>query len=502
MDKAIGDAAIDYQALLESIGVHALIPASLAPWRPLLVEALAFFLDHLPEARLAALLAGQFALDADTPAPARAAALLAHCPTLHKLGQVVARHHELDPALRQHLQQLESMPSSLPVAPIVRRLRTQFADAAGLRIADTALAEGSVAVVLPFTWREEGRLRDGVFKVLKPAIVRHLAQELALLPALADFLAARGARLGLPAIDYHGHLASVQQLLTQEIRLDVEQANMRAAAAQMSDDGAVFVPRLLPWSGPGVTAMERVHGSRVNDAGLSRAQGGALAREMIAALLARPFWSQADPAIFHGDLHGGNLLLAEDGRLAVLDWSLTARLAKAEREAIVTIALGAMTLDQRQIIDGLARLGLRDAHCAQCVRTVSDALDALVRSGRPVGFDWLVALLDRLALQGAGGFDAQLAVFRKSWLSLAGVLRDLDADTAPDLPLFGIGLQRLLAEFPARLLAPADSRAFSTHVSTVDLIALAGAAWPASLRYWSRLLATARAVPLPVLSLR
>lgn len=502
MDKAIGDTAIDYQALFESIGVHALIPASLAPWRPLLVEALAFFLDHLPEARLSALLAGQFALDADTSAPARAAALLAHCPTLHKLGQVVARHHELDPALRQHLQQLESMPSTLPVAPIVRRLRTQFADAASLRIADAALAEGSVAVLLPFTWREEGRLRDGVFKVLKPAVARHLAQELALLPALADFLAARGARLGLPAIDYHGHLASVQQLLTQEIRLDVEQANMRAAAAQMSHDGAVFVPRLLPWCGPGVTSMERVHGSRVNDAELSRAQGGALAREMIAALLARPFWSQADPAIFHGDLHGGNLLLAEDGRLAVLDWSLTARLAKAEREAIVAIALGALTLDQRQIIDGLARLGLRDAHCAQRVQTVSDALDALVRSGGPVGFDWLVGLLDRLALQGAGGFGAQLAVFRKSWLSLAGVLRDLDADTAPDLPLFGVGLQRLLAELPARLVAPADSRAFATHVSTVDLIALAGAAWPASLRYWSRLLATARAAPLPVLSLR
>ncbi|MBS0510152.1 MAG: hypothetical protein JSR42_03065 [Proteobacteria bacterium] len=493
---------MDYQALFESIGVQALIPASLAPWRPLLVEALAFFLDHLPEPRLSALLAGQFALGADTPAAARAAALLAHCPTLHKLGQVVARHHELDPALRQHLQQLESMPSTLPVAPIVQRLRRQFADAAGLHIADAALAEGSVAVVLPFTWREEGRLRDGVFKVLKPAIARHLAQELAVLPTLADFLAARGARLGLPAIDYHGHLASVQQLLTQEIRLDVEQANMRAAAAQMSDHGAVFVPRLLPWSGPGVTAMERVHGRRVNDAELSRAQGGALAREMIAALLARPFWSQADPAIFHGDLHGGNLLLAEDGRLAVLDWSLTARLAKAEREAIVTIALGAMTLDQRQIIDGLARLGLRDAQCAQCVRTVSDALDALVRSGRPVGFDWLVALLDRLALQGAGGFGAQLAVLRKSWLSLAGVLRDLDADTAPDLPLFGVGLQRLVAELPARLVAPADSRAFSTHVSTVDLIALAGAAWPASLRYWSRLLATAGAAPLPVLSLR
>ncbi|ATE61983.1 AarF/UbiB family protein [Thauera sinica] len=484
------DTATGYDDLFGAIGLHDLVPASLAAWRPLLAEALAFFLERLPEERLAALLAEQFAA-ADAPAAARAAALLAHCPTLHKLGQVVARHHELDPELRRHLQQLESMPSTLPVAPLVQRIRAQSGTGARLQIADAALAEGSVAVVLPFAWWEDGRLRDGVFKVLKPRVAEHLAQELAVLPALAAFLAARGARLGLPAIDYHGHLASVQRLLTQEIRLDVEQANMRAAAALLADDGAVFVPRLLPWCSAGVTAMERVHGGRVNDAALPAARRRMLGHEMVGALLARPFWSQADPAIFHGDLHGGNLLLADDGRLAVLDWSLTARLAKAEREAVVAIALGAMALDEKQIRDGLARLGMRDAGCPQAERTVAQALDALVRSARPVGFDWLVGLLDRLALQGATGFGAELAVFRKSWLSLAGVLRDLDTGPAADLPLVSIGLQRFFAEMPARMLSRADSRAFSTHVSTADLIALAGAAWPAGMRYWSRLLGNA-----------
>ena len=490
MDMGMGDAAIDFEALFESIGLHALIPASLAAWRPLLVEALAFFLEHLPEDRLAALLAEQFTLAADAPAAARAAALLAQCPTLHKLGQVVARHHELDPELRAHLQQLETMPSTLSVSPIVHRIRAAFGTDARLHIADAALAEGSVAVVLPFAWWEDGRLHDGVFKVLKPAVTDRLAQELAVLPALAHFLATRGARLGLPAIDYHGHLAAVQRLLTQEIRLDVEQANMHAAAELLADDAGVFVPRLLPWCSTDITAMARVRGSRVNDAALSPTQRRALGRDMITALLARPFWSQAEPAIFHGDLHGGNLLLAEDGRLAVLDWSLTARLAKAEREALVAIALGGMALDEGQIRDGLARLGMRDADCPQQAQTVADSLDALVRSGRPVGFDWLVGLLDQLALQGAAGFGEQLAVFRKSWLSLAGVLRDLGTDVAADLPLLSIGLQKFAAEMPARLLAPADSRAFSTHVSTADLIALAGASWPASLRYWSRLLGT------------
>ena len=48
--------------------------------------------------------------------------------------------------------------------------------------------------------------------------------------ALGDFLEGRGAELGLPAIDYRSHLAAAGRLLVQEIRLDREQANLRAAA--------------------------------------------------------------------------------------------------------------------------------------------------------------------------------------------------------------------------------------------------------------------------------
>ena len=72
--------------LFDSLGLEALLPATLAAWRPLLAEGMAFFLEHLPEARLGAIVAEQFALAATAPAAERITALLAHCPTLHKLG--------------------------------------------------------------------------------------------------------------------------------------------------------------------------------------------------------------------------------------------------------------------------------------------------------------------------------------------------------------------------------------------------------------------------------
>lgn len=473
----------------DGLDIGALLPDALAAWRPLLVEAIGFFLEHLPAPRLEAIVAEQLALDGEASAAVRAAALLAHCPTLHKLGQVVARQPALHPALRRQLQTLESMPPSADMDALLHHVRTQLGPQSGLRLADSALAQGSVAVVLPCSWRQDGQVLEGVLKVLKPGIARHLAEELAILPALATFLEHRAEALGLPGIDYRGHIASASRLLQQEIRLDREQANMRAASALLDADATVFVPALLPWCTPELTAMARVDGPKLADAALRPGQGRSLGHGLVAALLARPFWSAADDALFHGDLHGGNLLLAPDGRIAALDWSLTASLSKPQREALVAIALAALALDEAHIVDGLAALGLRDTHSAAITAQVAAALDALVRSGRPPGFDWLLRLLDTLALQGAAGFGEQLAVFRKSWLSLSGVLHDLGAGAQADLPLIDVGLQRFMGEWPARLVTAPDSRAFATHVSTADLIHTAAQAWPASLRYWTRLLA-------------
>lgn len=474
--------------LFESLGLEGLLPEALAAWRPLLVEGMVFFLDRLPEARLGAIVAEQFALAASACAEARTTALLAHCPTLHKLGQVVARQPGLHPELRRHLQTLESLPASTDMAPLLAHVRAELGAAKGLNLADRALAEGSVAVVLPFSWRQDGRSHEGVLKALKPGVAQRLAEELAVLPALGAFLERRGAELGLAAIDYRSHLATAGRLLTQEIHLDREQVNMRAAAEVLADDTDVFVPALLPWCTPALTAMARIGGPKLSDAALSTHESRRLGRALVGGLLARPFWSRCETTPFHGDLHGGNLLLAPDGRVAVLDWSLTARLTKAEREALVEIALAALALDAGRIARGLADLGVHDTGDAAIAAAVERALDTLVRSGRPLGFDWLVSLLDALALQGASGFGEQLAVFRKSWLALAGVLGDLGAGGDADQPLIGLGLQRFAAEWPARVLAPADSRAFSTHVSTAKLMRAAADTWPAALRYWTRLL--------------
>jgi len=45
--------------------------------------------------------------------------------------------------------------------------------------------------------------------------------------------------------------------------------------------------------------------------------------------------------IFHGDLHAGNLLILASGKIALLDFGITARLSEAKRLALLSLIVGA-----------------------------------------------------------------------------------------------------------------------------------------------------------------
>lgn len=483
--------AVDSQlddSLLESFGLESLVPASLAPWRPLVSNGMKFFLERLPQYRLNAIVAAQLALPQDAAVSVRLLALAHECVTLHKLGQVLARNRKIDQTIRHHLQSLESMPPTTPIEQVLRRLDEELPHRPPVAIAQRALAEGSVAVVLPFRYQDKedkGEIREGVFKVLKPGIEEKFNEELLIWLKLGSFLEQLGRTMGLPALDYRGTLDSVRELLAKEIHLEEEQKNLRAAAALYADEPRVLIPRLLPWCTPKVTAMERIFGTKVADARLPDWRRTELADIMIAALVGQPFWSQAEQAMFHADLHAGNLFLSTDGRLAILDWSLTLRLSKFEREVLVSLILGGLTLDAAQVRSAVATLGSISPDEPILVEAVERALDRVVFQGCFPGFEWTLELLDGLALDAAAGFHEHFILFRKTWFSLSGLIHDMGGGS-PDWPLVVLGLRQFVAELPSRTLARPDAADFSTHVSNAEVMRAFSSLGLITMRYWAR----------------
>ena len=61
--------------------------------------------------------------------------------------------------------------------------------------------------------------------------------------------------------------------------------------------------------------------------------------------------------VFHGDLHGGNLFVLPDGRVALLDFGITGRLDEHHRLAFLRLLMGAMMNDVRGEVVALRDLG-------------------------------------------------------------------------------------------------------------------------------------------------
>lgn len=232
--------------------------------------------------------------------------------------------------------------------------------------------------------------------------------------------------------------------------------------------------------------MERIFGKKVTDAQVSMQDRAELASTMVSALVGLPFWSSAQCALFHADLHAGNLFVTDDGRLAVLDWSLTLRLSKADRETLVSMILGGLTLDAGRIRHAVAALSGMAADNPKLVRAVEQALDGVVCEGRFPGFDWLLEFLDRLALETTTGFREDFVLCRKTWFSLSGVVEDVAGKRSVDVPLMEAGIRRFVEELPLRLFASPEVRNFSTHLSNSEIVNACSSAWLAPMRYWSR----------------
>ena len=503
--------------LRQTVAQSDLLPGHYARYRPLLADGLHFFLQRLSPARLRTLLTEQAQLPQATHTAERVVRLLRHSPALHKLGQIVARDHRLQPTFRQRLQRLESMAPTLS-APEVRRLLDRAFPAwrrTGVRLGPAPLAEGSVAVVMPFALParrspkpKSGSTRTrgadarpnpapapasepGVFKLLKPGIRALLHEDLQILGALGAFLDEDCARYHLPPLDYRETFGTIRRLLLHEVRLDEEQRHLAEAARLYRAVDCVRIPALFPFCSSRVTAMQRLSGAKLAETTPSpRRSARAIARIAAEALVAAPLFSNRAAALFHADPHAGNLLLTPEGRVGILDWSLVGRLHKSERVAFVQLLLGGLEMNLARMAKAIQTLARKPAEPAALQDILRESLREL-RWGSAPGLAWLARLLDQLVLRAGLRLPGHLLLFRKALLTLEGVLAGFtrtDPQTAwalLDQAVVGAFLQQCNREWPKRASAALDTRSFASNLSTADLLGLLSASPGALARWWT-----------------
>lgn len=408
-----------------------LLPEAYLRYLPVLQRGFEHFLRGLPGARQAEVWQAQSRLSPEAGAAERMVALLRHCPTLHKLGQILARDPRLDSAFRDRLRSLESC---LPLAEI-----DDFSWPADLQPRQ-ALAEGSVASVFACEWRGH----PVVSKRLKPGVAAHLSVEFAIWTRLGEELGGWCRTSGLPVFDYASAIASLIQLLQDELQPQREQNQLLLAAQRFAEQPIIHIPRVYPQIVEGGVVMERLTGTPL----LAHPLGSQMFPLAVQVLFTDPFFSAEEETIFHLDPHPGNLWVTDSGRLALLDWGSTLSLSKHRRLLLTHSLLSAWRGDQQDWEFFAGQL-----------------------TGSPVGpvprAGSLSGLLDPDSWGGQLPLD--LILLRKILFHLEGVEAQLGLTTL-GWELFVQAGARFLAELPLRLSAPAHWRGFSTHLSNLDIV--------------------------------
>ena len=360
------------------------------------------------------------------------AQIICASPVLSKLSQVLARDSRLGPEIREELQKLESSTPRGSYRALRKKVASRFPSSCRL---GSALAEGSLAVVFPVRYGG----RDGVAKILKPGIQEQLLDELRSLESSMKFLESEARKVGLPQLNYAGIVAQVREALAGELDLVRERRNLERAR-DLFDLTRVAIPE--PWSDSDeqVLVMDRLYGQPLQPEHY---------REAVVELLVKPLFNSGRDSLFHGDLHGGNLMSCSDGRIGVLDWGLCLDLSPTQRSQISRLTSAIL----------FGRTGL-------AVKTLDDIG---IQPGRPQLKGTLAQKLDSLLDGCRGAIPAWLIVLRKTLHQLEGVLEP----SALEQTVLVEGLQQLLLEWPFRFFVrPGRRDIFGSHLSTQDLWSL------------------------------
>lgn len=355
-------------------------------------------------------------------------------PTFIKLGQLLSTRTDLLP------------PAYLDALAGLRDNVDPFPYDEAIRVVEEELGVKVSTVFRSFNRRPVGsaslgqvhkaKLKDGrlvAVKVRRPGVREQVLADMEVILELATFLddhSERVARVGFVAI-----AEEFQRSILDELDYDLEAENLRNLGEHLSEYRRIIIPQPVTDLTTGrVLTMEFVAGrtvAAIPDVAEADLDLPALSLDLVSAYL--------DQILVHGFLHAdphpGNVLLTDDGRLAILDLGMVLRLAPKVQEDLLRLVLAISNHEGDSATEALERLGTKlDGYDSDTMnRRVSDLL--LRHSSSSVGQIAAGRLFGELALAASScGLRprSELSMLARALLNLDEVARILDPDIQVD----------------------------------------------------------------------
>jgi ubiquinone biosynthesis protein len=369
-------------------------------------------------------------------------------PTYIKLGQIISGGEGLFP--EELVTEFKLLRDRVPPEPFddVRRVVEEDLgrplDDVFQSFERSPVAAASIAQV------HAARLRTGedvVVKVQRPQIARLVRQDIEAMAWLAPHLTGRipvAALANPPAL-----IELFAETIVEELDFRLEAENMLDIARVLAEteQRATIVPRPHPTLVTRrVLVMERLDGIPWDDVQAMHAAGVDTEAVLHAGLVS--FMEGAMLfGVFHGDLHGGNLMVRPDGRTVLMDFGITGRLDETKRLAFLMLLLGATSGDTMGQLHALRDLGAfppdTDLHEVFRALGLDRTIDPTQLSADELVHE-LQDLTKKLLEYGARA-PKELMLFVKNMMFLDGAIARL----APDLDILG-EIQNVHAEIAHR----------------------------------------------------
>jgi len=312
-------------------------------------------------------------------------------------------------------------------------------------------------------------LRDGrevVVKVQRPGIKERIAEDMEALAELAEFAdrhSEAGRKYGFGEL-----LEQFRRSLNGELDYRREAANLTALARIVSSYDKLVIPEPIEDYTTGtVLTMDYVRGRKITDLGpLAKMDfdGCQLAEQLFEGYLDQILVE----GFFHADPHPGNVLLTDDGRVAMIDLGMVARVPSAMRKLLVKLLLALSDGDGKAAADAAVALGrpLEDfdgrAFCARASDLVERSHGLSVQE-----LDAGSMVMELMRVSGDHGLrlPPELSMLGKALLNLDQVAKALDPDFDPSQ-----AIRRHTDSILESQMRPSAGSAFSALLEARDFV--------------------------------
>lgn len=344
-------------------------------------------------------------------------------PIFVKFGQVLSTRRDLMPPdiadeLAKLQDQVPPFPSAQAVALLERVYKKKLSEVFKT-FDEKPVASASVAQV-HFAVLPDGR--EVAVKILRPGIEQIITHDVALLEicaALVERWWEDGRRLKPREV-----VGEFDKHLHDELDLMREASNCSQLRRNFAGSRLLLVPEVYwDWCDTEVMVMERMHGTPISQVDALRAQGVDIPK--LAENGVEIFYTQVfRDGFFHGDMHPGNIQVAQDGRYISLDFGIMGTLTDTDKRYLAQNFIAFFRRDYKRVAEvhiesGWAPAETRVDELEGAIRAVCEPI--FDKPLREVSFGRVLMRLFQASRRFGIEVQPQLVLLQKTLLNIEGL---------------------------------------------------------------------------------